>query len=259
MRPRSLLVCLLVSTAAVQAQDHVRTLQHRYAFDADGVVKVVTYKGSITVEPWEKEEIQVDVRIEAEDLDGLLMLPHVSILMEGTTAQLHVETDYRRALLKLRELFEDAEAPALPPVHYTIHLPRRAGVVINDYMSDTFVRDFDADLAVFTYKGQVEIEDFGGALQLDTFEGRAKVAFSAFARTSTIASHQGDVTVALPADTAFDLDVDVRSTQGTFRPDSSYAGLRPDDDGLYAAKVNGGGPRLGLSTHRGELALSVVQ
>ena len=264
---RALLVCVLLAGAPVQAQNMVRTLNHVYAFDQEGEIDLTTYKGNVTIILWDEPKVQIDVQIEAEDFDGVLMLEDIVIRIAGSEQSLKIETDYRKALREIYKLFDYSTSPRLPPVHYVIQMPRTARLKIDDYMSVTTIADFQADLDVYTYKGEVALTNFGGTLTLDTFMGEAQVAFSALARDSKIECHEGRLAVALPDGAGFDLNVDLGTAQAVFASEAGFAGLDlPDGTNgsstlsgkkkTYRASINGGGPRLSLATHSGAVRLS---
>lgn len=259
---------LLLALAPVQAQNLVRTLNHVYAFDPEGEIELTTYKGNIAIVLWDQPKVQIDVRIEAEDYVGVLMLEDINIRIAGSEQSLKIETDYHQALREIYKLFDYSVSPRLPPVHYVIKMPRTARLKIDDYMSVTTITDFQADLDFYTYKGEVVMTNFGGTLRLDTFMGKAQVAFSPLARDSRIESHQGQVVVVLPGGVGFDLDVDLGTAQAIFASEASFAGLDPPGGvpsllagkkTTYRASINGGGARLSLVTHSGSVRLSQVE
>ena len=258
---------LLIALAPVQAQNLVRTLNHVYAFDLEGEIDLITYKGNITIVLWDQPKVQIDVQIQAEDYVGVLMLEDINIRIAGSEQSLKIETDYHQALREIYKLFDYSISPRLPPVHYAIKMPRTAHLKIDDYMSVTTITDFQADLDFYTYKGEVVMTNFGGTLRLDTFMGKAQVAFSPLARDSRIESHQGQVVVTLPDGVGFDLDVDLGTPQAIFASEASFTGLDPPDGAkgslllagkktTYRASINGGGARLSLTTHSGLIRLS---
>ena len=266
MRVLPLVLGLFVlALAPVQAQHLVRTHSHVYAFDPEGEIDLTTYKGSIAVAPWDHPKVQIDVRIVAEDYDGVLMLEDIVIRIEGSEQSLTIETDYRKALQGIYKLFDYSTSPRLPPVHYVIRMPRTARLKIDDYMSVTTITDFQADLDFYTYKGKVTLTHFGGTLRLDTFMGKAQVALSTLARDCRIESHEGEVAVSLPDGLGVDLDVDLGTSQAVFAYEASLAGLDGGAKGshallrkkmTYQTSINGGGARLSLATHSGSLRLS---
>ena len=257
----------VLALAPVQAQHLVRTHSHVYAFDPEGEIDLTTYKGSIAVAPWDHPKVQIDVRIVAEDYDGVLMLEDIVIRIEGSEQSLTIETDYRKALRGIYKLFDYSTSPRLPPVHYVIRMPRTARLKIDDYMSVTTITDFQADLDFYTYKGKVTLTHFGGTLRLDTFMGKAQVALSPLVRDCRIESHEGELAVLLPDDLGVDLDVDLGTSQAVFAYETSLAGLDGGAKGshgllrkktTYQTSINGGGARLSLATHSGSLRLSYL-
>ena len=250
---------LLGWTATALAQNQIRTVNHTFDLDPDATVLIETYKGSITVTPWERPEVEVEIRIEAEDLDGIVMLPHVEIHTEQDENGLHFETDYRKAQAELLRIFSDAELPRLPLVHYTLRMPRTALLQIEDYMSQINVTDLQSPMEVFTYKGIVDLVNVGGALKLDTVIGTARVAFSYLTRDSSIDTHEGNIAIRLPHDAAFDLDVALGQPSAIFSPDTTFSTLRAiDRHQNYSGPINGGGPRLNLATERGSFMLGTL-
>ncbi len=258
----------VLALAPVQAQHLVRTHSHVYAFDPEGEIDLTTYKGSIAVAPWDHPKVQIDVRIVAEDYDGVLMLEDIVIRIDGSEQSLTIETDYRKALRGIYKLFDYSTSPRLPPVHYVIRMPRTARLKIDDYMSVTTITDFQADLDFYTYKGEVTLTHFGGTLRLDTFMGKAQVVLSTLARDCRIESHEGEVAVSLPDGLGVDLDVDLGTSQAVFAYEASLAGLDGGAKGshallrkktTYQTSINGGGARLSLATHSGSLRLSYLE
>jgi hypothetical protein len=256
MRTLSSLVILLVFTAATSlAQENIRTISQILELDPDEEIEIVTYKGTITVSPWDRPDVQLDVSIEAEDVDGLIMLPHVEIEVKRTARGLYVETDYRAAIRELRRLFENVGAQRLPLVHYVIQIPRTAGLKIDDHMSSITLSDVQSSVDLFTYKGVVEVMNFGGALKLDTFRGIARVSFGNLSRDSSVDTHEGTIFVRLPRNTSFNLDIDLGDPEAVFAADTSFVSIGGVTR-AYHGSFNGGGPRLNMITHRGSLQLS---
>lgn len=266
MRVLGIIVGLLFLTAcSARAQLNVRTIHQEYAFDPNGKLDVTTYKGSVTVSPWDLPQVLVHARIEADDYDGILMLPNINIRIAGSVYDLKVETDYREAVHRFKKLFSDEVNPVLPSVHYMIRMPRAATLKIDDYMSETHITDFEANLEVYTYKGNVEVTNFGGGLNLDTFMGKARVAFGRLVQDCVLSSHEGDVAIQLPSDAGVDLAIDLGTTEAVFAyevgPADAEQGARihhvlTKQNKAFQGPINGGGVRLSLTTYRGSLRLS---
>lgn len=268
MRILTAFLCLLcagvLAAMPARAQEE-KTLTFNESLDSDGRLVIDTYKGSITVTTWDRDEVAVNVRIVADQTDALVENTDVKVHRSGRT--LRFETKYdedawkylrRRGLL---DMFSDGFSQ--PFAHYEIRMPRTARLEIDDYKSDISVADLRAELVIDTYKGDVVVENHDGALQLETYKGTGRVSFDRLADDSSIDTYKGDVTFVLPRDAGFDLDADL-GRRGDLDSDfdvdrrrrrSRYWDDDDDDDNVYRAEVNGGGPRLRLETYKGHLAL----
>ena len=263
MRVVGLMLCLLVPAASAWAQAHIRTFTKAYSFDPDGVINLLAYKGSIDIIPWDQPQVQIDVRIVADDMAGAVMLWDVKVRIAGSLLDLEVETDYRGALRKIEDLAEASIYPRLPRVHYVIRMPSTARLKVEDYMSDTIIRGFHAPLEYYTYKGTLEMTNFRGSLDLDMFMGKAQVALGTRIGNCKIETHQGAVAVDLPDGLGVDLDVNLGTPQAVFANENDDLAVRqgstmrgkPKPDQAYQGTLNGGGARLSLATHSGSLRL----
>ena len=276
MRTLTLLLCLLVGgwLAALPAQaQEEKSLSFSESLDDDGTLIVDTHKGSVTVTVWDRDEVEADVRIVADDNDELVEGTDVIVRHSGRT--LRFETDYdvdawedfrRRGLFGVI-----SEGFSSPFVHYEIRMPRTARLKIDDHKSEIRVTGLEADLSIDTHKGIVDVKDLDGALRLDTHKGIVDVHFSRLADDSVIDTYKGSVTLVLPDDEGFDLRAEL-SRKGDLDSDFAIRDDRrrrdrdgdgywdaddDDDDGeqIYRAEVNGGGPQLRLETYKGRFKL----
>ena len=96
-----------------------------------------------------------------------------------------------------------------------------------------------------------------GALDLKTYKGEVRAGFTHLSGAVHAETFKGDVTLTFPSDSAFELSADagkkgeiVSDFEGTGPIRSSRrSGLRS------SATVNGGGPRVTLSTDKGKLSV----
>ncbi len=247
-------VLLLLSSSA-SAQDRTRTLSKVFELNADATVEVITYKGLVSVVAWDEPQVAVEIEFVAEDLDGIIMLPHMDVEIRSDEKGLRMETDYRKALRELQRLFQNAGAQRLPLVNYTVKMPRTATLKVDDHMSTIRVTDLQSVMDIFTYKGVIELNNVGGSLKIDTFSGKARIALHNLTRDSSFDTHEGSIAIRLPRDAGFDLNVDMAEAGAMFAADSTLSSLGRVRDN-YHGIVNGGGPLLSLVTHRGSFMLS---
>ena len=94
-----------------------------------------------------------------------------------------------------------------------------------------------------------------GGLELTTHKGNVHVEFARLG-ASRLETYKGDIEITVPKAAGFDLDarVERRGTlKAAFPLDET---LGSGQERVYEQKVNGGGPRLQLTTHNGALRLN---
>jgi len=240
---------LTTTTASAQTE---KTISETLDLDANGLLSIDTYKGSITVTTWDREEVQIDVLIEADDDDELVEDTEVHIT--GNERRLRIETDYDEAKRNKRGWSPFGNnSYSLPYVHYTIRMPRTAELTIDDYKSEIDIRTLEADLELETYKGSVEVRGLIGSLNLETYKGDVYVQFDEMTDDSSFETYKGDIDIDLPEDSGFDLDAEL-GKRGDLNTDFRLRDFRSrrGDDNDYRGRINGGGPELRLETYRGE-------
>lgn len=263
----SLFVLFLIPASATRAQDV--KISESIALPEDGRVIIDTYKGSIDVTTWDRDEVSVDVVIEADGDQDLVALTEIHIDKSGRT--LRIETDYKKAKKARKKGLFGNYSMSLPLVHYTIRMPRTADLSIEDYKSEINVADIDADLDLETYKGEARVERIAGALRIDTYKGDVFVSeligslhaetykgeieahFLDFAGSSMVDTYRGEVNLVFPRETGFDLNADL-GRRGDIDANFSLAALKQDKNS-YRGEVMGGGPRLKVDTYSGTINL----
>ena len=286
----ALLVLPLLAGAAL-AQDDTRTLSDTVPLAADGRVSIDTYKGSITVTTWDRDEVRYAVTV-APDGDPELVADTRTAIDRSDT-RIRFETDYDDAQTTAsrdggwRSMFTGS-GTRLPFAHYTLTIPRTASLDINDYKSEIDVRDLQAELNVETYKGTMQleaidgpadvetykgsgtlraitgalsldtykgrlrVEDLTGSVEVDTYKGDVEVIFAEATGDVEAETYKGEVTVYLPAGTGFDLDAEL-GDRADLRGDFDVERFRSgeDEDNDYRGAVNGGGIEMEFDSYKG--------
>jgi hypothetical protein len=251
----------LLATCAL-SQDS-REVTKSVSLTADGEVTIDTYKGSITVSTWDKPQVDIRARIEADDqFDSRYAEERVrdtEIQIDATDRRVRIKTDYDNLRKHDRGFFSffEGESGSLPLVHYTITMPRTASLRVKDYKSRSTISDVKADVDFTTYKGEAEIENLGGALQLNTYKGEARVTFATLSGRNRCETYKGRITIAIPAKSGFDLDAEFgyRTDFSTdFEVEVRSRGRR-HSNAEFRGPVNGGGATLVLRSSRGNVRL----
>jgi hypothetical protein len=258
-RPLSVLSFLLIILASVPSlvAQESREVNKSAPLSANGRLSIDTYKGSITILPWDKSEIVIHAIIESDGSDRYErdMVDGTEIRIDLTSSSARIKTDYEHAKRRHRGflgIFND-DSGNLPFVHYTIKVPRTTHVMIKDYKSKTTIDDLQADVDVETYKGEVAIGRLSGALELQTYKGEAHVGFANLTGRSRVETYKGEIELNLPKGKGFDLDADIGRHA---RLDSDFERVRDNDRRRgydVRQSVNGGGPQLRLKSEHGTI------
>jgi hypothetical protein len=243
------------AAAGIPSRDVSKTLP----LAAGESVRVETYKGSVKVTTWDRAEVAVQARVEADDSCGTTKdLAHwvdeTRIVIEKRAGGVTVQSSYD-ALEGALGWF--GRCTARPFVRYTIRMPKNAELRIKDYKSDLVVKGLEAELSIDTYKGSVAIEGHAGALSVDTYKGEVDAGLVRLAGDVHAETYKGSVVLHLPGSAGFELSANT-GRRGSLRSD-----FQTEDAGRAArwgsrrvsVAVNGGGPRVSLRTDKGRLAV----
>ncbi|MCX6133396.1 MAG: DUF4097 family beta strand repeat-containing protein [Ignavibacteriales bacterium] len=251
----TLILILVLLTSAIAQES--REVRKSGPFGANGRISVDTYKGSITILPWEKSEIEIHAVIEADGSDRYEreMVQDTDVRIDLTSGSARIKTDYEHAKRRHRGflgLFGES-SDNLPSVYYTIKVPRSTRVSIKDYKSKTTIEDLQADVDIETYKGEVSMSRLSGGLELKTYKGEAHVAFADLSGRSRVETYKGEIELSIPRGRGFDLEASIGKHA---RLVSDFEKVRDRDTDRrrgYEARtsVNGGGPLLRVKSDHG--------
>jgi len=255
----ALVIVIIVFSAAAYCQMS-REVKKTVELNKDGEVFIDTYKGSITITTWDSPQVEILARIEADpgDHDRNENVRDTEIRIDDSPSRVRIKTDYDR-LHNHRSWFFgwfDDNSMILPFVHYTISMPRTAQLTIKDYKSDTKISNLNAPVDLNTYKGTVNIIGLDGAIDLETYKGEVTIDLTKLAGSSRIETYKGRIDVTMPRDGGFDLNTDLgRRANLDSDFDTIVRSSRHRDDESYRASINGGGPRLLISSEKGDIRL----
>ncbi|MFC2133096.1 hypothetical protein ACFLR4_02905 [Bacteroidota bacterium] len=245
-------IILLVGTNLIIAQK-TKEFEETYQMNKSGKVSIDTYKGSILVETWDKAEVEVYALMEADDnwdcTDPDEQLRDVEIDVSNSSSYVRIKSDYDNR--------NSRGCNTLAFVHYKIKMPKTAELDINDYKSETEIKNVKGYIDIVSYKGRIDISGFDGGLDLETYKGNAKVVFVNFSDDSSFDTYKGDIDIYLPDDTKFSLDVDLEKKadfECDWDIDARSSSLRKRDLD-FKGDVNGGGSYIELSSYKGNIRI----
>lgn len=243
-RAAFLAIAFSVAAFAADFKDVNRTVP----LHATGSVEIETHKGSIRVSVWDRQEVEIQARIEAEQ--GTAMDRR---RFDGT--DVHIDSSPDSVRIKTYYPDFNFDSGSNPEVRYTIRMPKTARLAIRDHRSDTEVTGLQGALDLTTYRGTARVHGLGGALRLDTYRGDVQVEFSSFATSSSVKTYRGTVELSMPKSSRFDVQTD-SGRRGSIYTDFTVISRTISRRGESAhGTVNGGGPLLRIEAERGEVRL----
>lgn len=260
------LAAFLLSTAA-HAQA-TRTVTRTVELSPDGHLLLDTYKGRMDVSTWDRDAVQVEVQLEADEQE---LVDNTEVRFESSSRRLEISEEVSEENRSFLQRLFGSGGRKHPAAYYTIRMPRTAQLTIDAYSSDIRVADLEGDLTLDTYSGDAEVqglggrisadtysgdvrvENAGGAAEIDTYSGDAEISFRVLTGSSSFDSYSGDVTLYLPARAGFELVADL-GRGGDLEADFPTDALRVDDN-EFRGIVGEGGPRLQFDTYSGDLRL----
>ncbi|MFQ5695114.1 MAG: DUF4097 family beta strand repeat-containing protein [Terriglobia bacterium] len=227
----SLLVMMLV-VAALPALGQGREFSRTVDFESGGRLRMKTFKGSITVRAWDREQAEVKARIEpAEDTSedyARRSVEATQVEVRGGGRFLTIEADYEDVPCE-ESWWGMGCSKKLPYVHFEIRVPRQTDFRLEDHKSRIDLAGLEGDFELDTHKGVVELANLKGEMELNTHKGEVDLA--GFAGRLSLNTHKGNVELE---------DIEGEVELGTHRGHIRLVGLR---GGVEAA------------THRGTITI----
>ncbi|HTK82674.1 MAG TPA: hypothetical protein VL633_10310 [Bacteroidota bacterium] len=254
------IAALLIVVTCVSFSQKVREVKKTVELSQDGRVLIDTYKGSITIETWDKPQVDIVARIEPDEWgrDAEENVQRTEIDIDSSPGQVRIKSDYDG--LKNRHdwffgLFGEGGV-TLPLVHYTICMPKTARLSVKDYKSDSHIRNVHGRVEFNTYKGTVSMSGLDGSIDLETYKGNAEIDFEKLAGDSRFETYKGDIGIGLPKSSGFELNTDLGRHADMYSDfDAVYHSKHSSRDETSQGAVNGGGPELRLTTEKGTYRL----
>jgi DUF4097 and DUF4098 domain-containing protein YvlB len=237
-------------TCALLGAADSRTVDKTLALPPTGSVTIDNHNGSITVNTWDRPQIEVHAVIEMNS--GFPFSDADRRRFNETRVDIDQLGDSVR--IKSNYPILSSLQGADPDIRYTINAPRTARWTVRTHNSRVEVHNLHAALSVSTHNGQIDVSGLAGSLDLDTHNGNARVQFASLTAPSSVETHNGDIELTMPAASRFTLQTSGHNgrVQSDFPITTRTIGRRGANlDGA----VNGGGPALHLTTHNGNFHL----
>jgi hypothetical protein len=229
-----------------------KTVRQAAALKSGATLSVRNHKGSVRLTPWEREEVELEARIEAPDyLDAgtaAQLVEATRIEVGGGAASLTVDSDSRRAPAP-----RGSESAPAPLIHYAIRAPHALRLKVEDHESEIEIGGFSGAAEIATHKGSVRLAGFSGELEISTHKGTIELSDVAIGGDSRVRSYKGSVSIGLVPARGLSLVVDL-AKKAVFQGDLEGQ-VRRQVGGQLESSLAGGGPKLRIESQSGEVRL----
>ena len=220
-----------------------QTFQHSYPLPAGGTFVLENVNGSVQVDGWERDEVEIcavkTAHADAQDLE------RVQIEVDSTPGQVAVHTRFPKG---------DSGAVA---VEYHVHVPNH--ILLNSIETvngSVHVRGVEGGGALKSVNGDVEVLDSSGRFSAKTTNGDLHLELHRLLEGGpmNIETVNGSVILGLPSDARANLNV--VSMNGDFQSDlpMTSTGTLPAAR-AYRAKLGSGGGMISVRTINGGIRL----
>lgn len=211
-----------------------------------GSVSVHNVNGSISVEGWDQEKVEVLAVKTArgyDDRDAESNLKKIEISFDQTGNNLRIDTHFPSG-------FHFGGG-----VQYTLHVPRKMDLDLRSTNGRVQASDVQGQIRLKTTNGTVSAENIGGSLQASSTNGKVTGTFSRSLNGDvSLSTTNGGIQLTLPDDT--DADISARTTNGSIRSDFPITTQGSLGKHSLEGRMGKGGPRIELQTTNGGISIS---
>ena len=237
---------LFLSTIAPLGLAVTREFAQSYPLKSDGSFELSNVNGTVLVEGWDKDVVEVRAVETTTDRESNLDL--VSIDVAARPGALTISTRYPQD--------EGVEVA----VDYTIHVPRHAQLArINNVNGALKVMDLESLGDLHTVNGNIEVLDSSGDVHAHTTNGNVylELKHSADSRGAFAETTNGSVLLAIPEDLQADLEA--RCMNGSFSSELPVVMRSAAQPRVLHGKLGHGGAPIRLGTINGTIRVVALR
>ncbi len=260
-----------VATLPAQAATVHKVVSGVYPLAASGRLELSNGKGSITIETWDRAEVEVSadkiVKSANED-EANKALDRIKVMVDAKPGLVKVEAKFPHGSNGLFNWLSGRNIEN--KVEFRVRIPREADLRIENVNGAIHLTGGQGDLRLETINGSVNVIDASGTLTLEstngrieshgtrgaleasTVNGRIEADIAEVGGKTTLGSTNGGITLRLPASTRGNLDAS--TTNGRVRSDLEVEGTTKRT--RIQGTLNGGGPEIEVHTVNGGIEIS---
>jgi len=267
----AMVVALLTATAiwAQDSQPEPDHFQKSFQLHQEGALEVINPRGNITIDGWEKDEVDVEVTKHfegsARDRELWLQNTHVRFNSDPTRLTIIVETP--------QDVHWGWWPPqTMPSIDLVLHVPKKVNADLKDDRGRLTITSITGNMHIESDRSPITVRRFAGAVRLHSDRGdvrfedvdiRAPSRFemdrgnlvleSNTVADTSISLDRGEARLRLPRNAKFNVEVE-RSRRTSYRNDFEMTTSNRDEGHIYGT-VNGGGPTVHVRQDRGLVAI----
>lgn len=273
LRTIGLTLLVLASATAAEAVTLKDKFTKTSPLKQGGTVTIENTNGGITLEAWDRPEIQIEAekRVKADDEDiAKKVLAAIKFDIKADADSFHIKTIMPKKDNGFFDWLTGNQANA--SVTYRVRVPRQVALEVDNTNGGIKLTGTRGRATLSTTNGGLELDGTAGQIRLDTTNGGISVANAAGtvqAETTnggidvqlsqvpdgadlSFVSTNGGITVKLPKDIRVSLDA--QTSNGRVKSDFDVEGGTPGKRSL-AGDINGGGGKLKAHTTNGNVEL----
>jgi len=269
--PTFAVTILAVLVAPCAVAESTEDFHQQVSLTSGGSLTVENGRGDVSIEGWDKTEMQVDAHkiFEGDSAERDRWMSETKIHVEGDDHHRSVKVEYPSDMFHGWGGWNGRRA-----VNLTIHVPRQvnaelktdrghvtvqriAGKLdIGSDRCDVDINRLDGELRVRADRGDVKVRESSirSGIRLSLDRGSADIELQRFAGDSDLQVSRGDISLTLPKNAAFLLDAE-RTRRSSFRTDFAVLAHGSFGGNNIRGDVNGGGPTLRLRADRGGVSV----
>ena len=187
----------IATAAGILSAADSKDIHRTFPLDSRGHVTIDTYKGSIRVSTWDRNEIDVAVRIEE---DGDVFAQNVKPCRRPLRRIAFRCADHQQQSM----VVFPGRGPALVSAT-RFGCPGRRACGSRTTNPKAMSAISQPSLQVDTYKGSLQLQNFSGGLMVNTYKGDIRAEFAAVTAPVRIDTYKGSIDLRMPRDSRFDL------------------------------------------------------
>jgi len=243
----------------LQASRVSKEFRKSYPFSPGGKVAVKNVNGNISVEPWDRDSVEVFAEIEVKARsrrEAEEFMDEVEILIDDQHDRLLIEPDYPK--IRGGDSFWDWIFGGKKPrvkVQFWIRVPAKTDLNLKSVNGRVEVRDVEGRAKLETTNGQIEAEGMRGSVDARTTNGGIRVELAELDPDDemTFRTTNGGIKLYLPEDVQ--VDIEASTVNGGISTDFPLEVNGKFNRKLVKGRINGGGGLIDLHTVNGSIRI----